>query len=57
MCCSTNRFGIVDEALRDFFNFLGKTIGREPGYFLIVPILLTALCATGFQVDYNAVWY
>ena len=29
-------------------------IGHNPGYFIIVPALLTALCATGFQqMDYN----
>jgi len=29
-------------------------VGRQPGYFLIVPALLTALCASGFQrLDYN----
>ena len=41
---------IVDETLRSWFYCLGEAIGKEPGYFLIVPILLTALCGTGFQV-------
>jgi len=40
---------IVDETLRSWFYRLGVSIGREPGYFLIVPVLLTALCGTGFQ--------
>ena len=42
---------IVDETLRSWFYRLGEAIGKEPGYFLIVPILLTALCGTGFQVE------
>ena len=41
---------IVDETLRLWFYWLGEAIGKEPGYFLIIPILLTALCGTGFQV-------
>ena len=41
---------IVDETLRSWFYHLGEAIGKEPGYFLIVPLLLTALCGTGFQV-------
>ena len=41
---------IVDETLRSWFYRLGVSIGREPGYFLIIPVLLTALCGTGFQV-------
>ena len=41
---------IVDETLRSWFYRLGEAIGKEPGYFLIVPLLLTALCGTGFQV-------
>ena len=50
---STNGFDwltIVDETLRSWFYRLGVSIGREPGYFLIIPVLLTALCGTGFQV-------
>ena len=27
-------------------------MNRTPGYFIIVPILLTALCASGFQRIY-----
>ena len=58
MCCDDDRgsatgFGlliIVDETLRSWFYRLGEAIGKEPGYFLIVPLLLTALCGTGFQV-------
>lgn len=40
---------LVDKFLKKAFYKLGKTIGEQPGYFLIVPILLTALCASGFQ--------
>lgn len=39
----------VDEWLtRNFFR-VGLFVGRHPGYFLIVPVLLTALCMTGYQ--------
>jgi len=40
---------IVDKTLKRAFYKLGRTIGEQPGYFLIVPILLSALCASGFQ--------
>lgn len=40
---------VVDKFLKRFFYHIGKTIGEQPGYFLIVPLLLTALCASGFQ--------
>ncbi len=44
----------VDKTLRKFFYWLGFNIGQTPGYFIIVPLLLTALLATGFQqMDYN----
>merc|ERR1719288_480797 len=40
--------------LRKYFCWLGFNIGQRPGYFIIVPILLTALLSTGFQqMDYN----
>ena len=45
---------ILDRTLRNFFYKLGFQIGQTPSYFIIVPILLTALLATGFQqIDYN----
>ena len=45
---------IVDDTLKKVFFKLGACVGRQPGYFLIVPALLTALCASGFQrLDYN----
>ena len=45
---------IVDETLKKVFYRLGASVGVQPGYFLIVPTLLTALCASGFQrLDYN----
>jgi hypothetical protein len=39
----------VDNALHSSFYRLGVTVGRHPGYFLVVPVLLTLLCVTGFQ--------
>jgi hypothetical protein len=45
---------IVDAALKRFFYRLGHVVGDHPGYFLVVPLLLTALCASGFQrLDYE----
>ena len=45
---------VVDDTLKKLFFKLGDLVGRQPGYFLIVPALLTALCASGFQrMDYN----
>ena len=35
-----------------FFGWLGYQVGKRPGYFIIVPLLLTALCASGFQRIY-----
>jgi len=39
----------VDKALHASFYHLGLFVGRHPGYFLIVPVLLTLVCVTGFQ--------
>lgn len=39
----------VDNVLTRSFYRLGVQIGHTPGYFLIVPILLTLLCITGYQ--------
>ena len=45
---------IVDDTLKKVFWRLGDCVGRRPGYFLIVPALVTALCASGFQrMDYS----
>lgn len=45
---------IVDDALKRFFFKLGFCIGNHPGYFIVIPALLTALCASGFQaMDYE----
>ena len=46
MGCS---LGIVDNLLKRAFRSLGRAIGNNPGYFVIIPVLLTALCASGFQ--------
>ncbi|XP_026685942.1 patched domain-containing protein 1-like [Diaphorina citri] len=39
----------VDNTLKRLFFKLGVFIARHPGYFIIVPILLTIICITGFQ--------
>lgn len=46
MTCQHN---YVDQAFKRWFYKLGFMIGTHPGYFIIVPLLLTALCASGFQ--------
>lgn len=50
--CLREKF--VDRTLKSFFYWLGCKIGESPGYFLVVPLLLTALCMSGFQqMDYE----
>lgn len=39
----------VDNLLNRSFYKLGLIIGKHPGYFLIVPVLLSLLCITGYQ--------
>ncbi|XP_023294117.2 patched domain-containing protein 3 [Lucilia cuprina] len=39
----------VDKTLNKTFFHLGVFIAKHPGYFIIVPILLTLLCITGYQ--------
>jgi len=43
------KLNCVDVFLKKLFYKFGKSIGDNPGYFVIVPVLLTALCASGFQ--------
>ncbi len=44
----------LDEALKGLFYRLGHRVGTHPWFFIVVPALLTALCATGFQqMDYE----
>ncbi|XP_014241430.1 patched domain-containing protein 3 isoform X2 [Cimex lectularius] len=39
----------VDELLARWFYKLGVRVAMTPGYFIIVPILLSLLCITGYQ--------
>lgn len=39
----------VDDFLNRAFHKLGLIVGRHPGYFVIVPILLAFICFTGYQ--------
>ncbi len=41
----------LDVKLKRFFYKLGFWVGSNPWYFLTVPVLLTALCATGTQQE------
>ncbi|VEN51717.1 unnamed protein product, partial [Callosobruchus maculatus] len=40
---------IVDDLLNKSFYKLGLVVGKYPGYFLVVPVLLTLLGMTGYQ--------
>lgn len=44
---------IVDEKLNKSFYQLGLLVGNHPGYFLIIPVLLTILGMTGYQQMHN----
>lgn len=46
------RLTIVDDVLNRSFYKLGLIVGRNPGYFVIIPILLTLLMITGYQRIY-----
>lgn len=46
------RVTIVDDILNRSFYKLGLVVGKRPGYFIIIPILLTLLMATGYQRVY-----
>ncbi|XP_011164677.1 patched domain-containing protein 3 [Solenopsis invicta] len=39
----------VDDFLNRAFYKVGLVVGRHPGYFIIVPILLACICFTGYQ--------
>ncbi|XP_036334650.1 patched domain-containing protein 1-like [Rhagoletis pomonella] len=39
----------VDKMLNKSFYHLGVLIAKHPGYFIIIPVLLTMLCMTGYQ--------
>ncbi|XP_066147169.1 patched domain-containing protein 3 [Euwallacea fornicatus] len=44
---------IVDDCLNKSFYKLGLLVGKHPGYFVIVPILITLLGMTGYQKIHN----
>ncbi|KAI5641695.1 patched family domain-containing protein [Phthorimaea operculella] len=48
-CC---KLTIVDDVLNRSFYKLGFVVGRNPGYFIIIPVLLTLLMITGYQRVY-----
>ncbi|XP_045785831.1 patched domain-containing protein 3 [Maniola jurtina] len=39
----------VDDILNRSFYKLGLVVGKQPGYFIIIPVLLTLLMITGYQ--------
>nr|XP_040578462.1 LOW QUALITY PROTEIN: patched domain-containing protein 3-like [Lepeophtheirus salmonis] len=43
------RLEFIDDSLKFIFSEVGIIVGKHPGYFVIIPLLLTALAATGFQ--------
>ena len=40
---------IVDDVLNRAFHKVGLIVGRHPGYFVIIPVLLACICITGYQ--------
>ncbi|CAD1473463.1 unnamed protein product [Heterotrigona itama] len=44
-----NNLTCVDDFLNRAFHKLGLVVGRHPGYFVIVPVLLACICFTGYQ--------
>ncbi|XP_034952079.1 patched domain-containing protein 3 [Chelonus insularis] len=39
----------VDDLLNRIFYKVGLIVGRNPGYFVIIPVLLACICVTGYQ--------
>ncbi|XP_034190230.2 patched domain-containing protein isoform X1 [Osmia lignaria lignaria] len=39
----------VDDFLNRAFHKLGLIVGRYPGYFVVIPVLLACICFTGYQ--------
>ena len=48
MHCSRT-MGLVDRVLSAWFRRLGERIGRKPGFFLVMPVMISLLAATGVQ--------
>lgn len=44
-----NNLTCVDDFLNRAFHKLGLVVGRHPGYFVIVPVLVACICFTGYQ--------
>lgn len=42
-------FSFIDRALSKWFRSLGHVIGKYPGYFVVVPFLISLIFATGLQ--------
>lgn len=39
----------VDDFLNRAFHRVGLVVGRHPGYFVIIPVLVACICITGYQ--------
>ncbi|XP_053979077.1 patched domain-containing protein 1 isoform X3 [Hylaeus anthracinus] len=39
----------VDDFLNRAFHKLGLVVGRHPGYFVVIPVLVAFICFTGYQ--------
>lgn len=46
------RVTIVDDILNRSFYKLGLAVGKRPGYFIIIPVLLSLIMITGYQRVY-----
>jgi hypothetical protein len=40
---------IIDHGLTRLFYWLGHKIGKNPSYYIIIPIFVSLLCGTGLQ--------
>ncbi|XP_012282501.1 patched domain-containing protein 3 [Orussus abietinus] len=45
----TCRATCVDDFLNQAFHRIGLVVGRHPGYFVVIPVLLACICITGYQ--------
>ena len=42
-------FKAFDKFMKRLFYRIGYFIGEQPAYFVIIPVLVTVICFTGFQ--------
>ena len=51
---SSSQFRFIDNWLKGRFRGLGQLVGKHPGPFILVPVILSVLCGSGMLgVEYN----